>query len=371
MKKTIAFITNNYTPYSGGVVSSIDATVVQLRDQGHDVFIICPDFLGKKHDDPEGVIRIPSLVRFKHKQNHMMIPWRPKRHLHQIFERLKPDVIHIHHPFLLGPMAVAWAQKRNIKTVFTYHTIYEQYLHYLPLPAWVSKPVVTKLVLQFCRSVDQIIVPSAGIKTYLAAHEIENTTIIPSGVQEHFLGQSFVPKKLQPPYRLLYVGRFVKEKNIAVLLDVMRQLPDTFMLTLVGYGEYLEQLKTYAYETSNLSPDRVQFVIKPDQQTLGDLYTNAHLFLFPSQSDTQGLVLAESMASSTPVIALDGVGQRDVIKEGENGFIVHSLDEMRDRIIQVVSDDELYEKFQQVAWQTAQSYDPKRLVDQIIALYEG
>ncbi len=82
------------------------------------------------------------------------------------------------------------------------------------------------------------------------------------------------------------------------------------------------------------------------------------------------MVLAESMAGSTPVIALDGVGQRDLINDGQNGFLVHSLDEMRDRIVQVVSDDDLYAQLQRNAWQSAQAYDPKKLVDQVIALYE-
>ena len=370
MKQTIAFVTNNYTPYSGGVVSSIDATVAQLRERGHEVYIIAPDFLGRKHNDPEGVIRLPSLFRFRYKRNHMMIPWRMNYRLSRILERLNPEVVHVHHPFLLGPMAVSWAKRNGVKAIFTYHTIYEKYLHYLPLPSWLLRPIVIKRVLRFCGLIDQIIVPSSGIKNYLSTHSITNSTIIPSGLQDQFLGQLFVSKKLHNPYRLLYVGRFVQEKNIPLLFDLMKQLSDEFTLTLVGYGEYLDYLKKYAYETCGLSPERVQFIIKPDKQTLCDLYANAHLFLFPSQSDTQGLVLAESMACSTPVIALDGVGQRDLINDGQNGFLVHSLGEMRDRILRVVADAALYEKLQRNAWQTAQAYDPKKLVEQIIALYE-
>ena len=147
---------------------------------------------------------------------------------------------------------------------------------------------------------------------------------------------------------------------------MLKKLPKEYRLTLVGYGDLEDELREHAKKFGN----RVQFVIGPISKKLVDLYQHAHLFLFPSQSDTQGLVLAESMACSTPVIALDGVGQRDVIKDGENGFIVHSPDEMRDRIERVASDEALYNKLQRGAWQTAQSYDPKRLVNQIIALYE-
>jgi glycosyltransferase involved in cell wall biosynthesis len=300
----------------------------------------------------------------------MIIPWRPKHNLQRILNKLNPHVIHIHHPFLLGPMAISWAKNKGIKTLFTYHTIYEKYLHYVPLPAWLLRPLVTRWVLHCCRSVDQIIVPSSGIKNYLSGHGITHSTIIPSGLQELFLEQPLTPKKLQNPYRLLYVGRFVSEKNIPFLFDLLVQLPDSFFLTLVGYGEQLDFLKHYAYEMCGLSSERVQFIIKPNKQTLRDYYLNAHLFLFPSQSDTQGLVLVESMACSTPVIALDGVGQRDLIKDGANGFLVHNLDEMREMILRVVSDDELYKQLQQNSWQTAQAYDPKKLVERIIALYD-
>lgn len=370
MKHTIAFVTNNYTPYSGGVVSSINAAVSQLQKCGHDVHIITLDFLGAQHDDPEYVIRIPSLFRCMYKKNYMAIPWWPQYHLCKILKEINPDVVHVHHPFLLGPIAVKWAKKMNIRTIFTYHTVYEDYVHYVPLPAWLAKPMVKKMVLWFCKTVDQIIVPSSGIKEYLAQHNITNTTIIPSGLQERFLDQPFVKKKLQAPYQLLYLGRFTKEKNIPFILDVIAKLPDEFELTLVGYGSYTDYLREYAYKILNFSPDRVRFIIKPDKQKLLDLYRSAHLFLFPSQSDTQGLVLAESMASSTPVVTLDGMGQRDSIRNGKNGFVVRDSDEMLEKIMMIRQDEKLYQKLQANAWKTVQMYDPKELVKKVLALYE-
>ncbi len=371
MSYTIVFVTNNYTPYTGGVVSSINVTIAQLQKYGHTVYIIAPSFLGKSHDDPEYVIRIPSLLRFMYKQNHMGVPWRAKHYINQILKRINPGVVHIHHPFVLGPVAVSCAKKMGIRTVFTYHTMYENYVHYVPMPPFVVTPVVKKLVLQFCRTVDRIIVPSSGIKEYLARHAITNTTLIPSGIQEFFLQQSLREKKLTKSYQLLYVGRFAKEKSIPFILDVMARLPDDFALTLVGYGSYTDALKEYAYETKKLSSERVRFVMKPDKQILLDLYTQAHLFLFPSHSDTQGLVLAESMACSTPVIAVDGVGQRDIIIQGKNGFIVQDQNEMCETILKIMSDEKLYQQLQHNAWQTAQTYDPKQIIKNVLAVYES
>ncbi len=371
MKHTIAFVTNNYTPYSGGVVSSINATVNQLQKRGHDVFIITLDFLGTKHDDPEYVIRVPSLFRCMYRKNHMAFPWRGKYYLETILQKINPTVIHVHHPFLLGYMAVQYAKKRGIKTVFTYHTIYEAYVHYVPLPAWLVRPIVKKLVLRCCKKVDQIIVPSSGIKNYLADHGITHTTVIPSGLQESFLKRPFIKKKVQKPYQLLYVGRFVEEKNIPYLLDVIAQLPKAYTLALVGYGSYTDSLQEYAYKTCGLSEDRVRFIIKPDKQVLLEMYAQSHLFLFTSQSDTQGLVLAEAMAHSTPAVALDGIGQRDIIKNGVNGFIVDDRHDMREKIIMSLEDDELYYHLQYNAWRTAQQYDPEKIVERVLGLYVG
>lgn len=368
--KTIAFVTNNYTPYSGGVVSSINATVAQLRKRGYKVYIICPDFLGSTQQDAQGVIRLPGVFRFTYKQNPMVVPWRWKYHLYRVLNELKPTVVHVHHPFLLGSTAAHWAKKNQIKTVFTYHTIYEQYLHYIPLPRWFLAPLVRKHVLSFCRAIDHVVVPSGGMKDYLAAHQIDSS-VIPSGIEHYFLKNPYVKKELRAPYQLLYVGRFVREKNIEMLFQVMSMLSSSFHLTLVGYGEHGAYLQRYAYEQCNLSSDRVRFVIKPDKQTIAEYYAKAHLFLFPSSSDTQGLVLTESMACSTPVIALDGVGQRDCIQHGHNGFLVSDTNQMASVIKSIVADNELYAMLQHHAWQTAQAYDPEKLIERLMALYEA
>ncbi len=373
----IVFVTNNWIPYSGGVVSSIKSTVEQLRKSGHDVFIITLDFLGKQHTDPDYVIRVPCPIKFRYMSNHMAVPWRPYKYLLQQIQKIMPDIIHVHHPFLLGQSALKVARKLGIPIVFTYHTMYEYYTHYVPLPSMLITPVVKKRVLQFCGSVDGIVVPSSAIQQYLLAHEVKTPlAMIPSALQAHFLQNTFAVKKRREdePFRLLVVSRFTKEKNIPFLLDVFAKLvakgADNFALMLVGYGSEFEVIKAHAYETLRLPREQVQFIHKPPRDELVRLYREANLFLFGSQTDTQGLVLAEAMASGTPVVALDGPGQRDIIINGINGFLVQNAEQMMKRVIQIAQDDDLNVLLQENAWKTGQKFEPEILLGRFFDLYQ-
>lgn len=366
----IFFVSNNYTPYTGGVVSAINTSIAELQKQGHTVTLITLDFLGNKHHDPVWVRRIPSLIRFRFKHNHMALPWRPGFYLQYWMRQLKPDVVHVHHPFLLGPLAVRIAKKLGIATIFTYHTLYQAYAHYVLLPVWVTKPIIEKRVLSFCKEVDHIIAPSNGIQQYLQCHSIHHSTVLPTGVAPLFSEQHFIPKEIEAPYELLYVGRLTKEKNIPFLLDVMAQLPEEYRITLVGYGHYLDYVQAYAYDFHRLSPNRVRFIIQPDKQIVLAAYQKAHLFLFPSMTDTQGLVLAEAMASSTPVIAVDGYGQRDIIQHGINGFIVQNVVQMTNTITAVMHNRAQYTALQHGAYMTAKRYTSATYFASLMALYK-
>ncbi len=368
----IALVTNNYTPYSGGVVSSINAYAQQLMACGHTILIITLDFLGDAHHDEPYVKRVASITHFMYKTNPMAIPWRPDAAVLRYLQEFKPDVVHVQHPFLLGQSALTAARTLSIPIVFTYHTLYEHYTHYVPLyQPWV-KAIVKKRVLHFCQRVDHIIAPSSAVYEYLVSNNITTPiTVMPSPVQrEFFCSDARVSDFGHQPFRLLVVSRLVKEKNITAALDVMAQLtPGKYELTIVGYGEQEQALRDYVYRTLNFSEQQVRFVIHPARQELIRLYHESDLFLFTSVTDTQGLVLAESMAGSTPVIALDGPGQRDIIINGVNGFIVPSLEAMIIHIQSLAGDAQTCKKLRSGAYATAQKYRPETVADFLLTIY--
>lgn len=361
----VAFVTNNYTPYAAGVVKSIDAITDQLRAMGHEVLIIAPQFL-KEHHDPEYVVRIPSFFRFMYQKKHMAVSWRAKHYLKQFLTQFNPDMVHVHHPFLLGYMARSIAKQMGIPVFFTYHTIYEDYVHYVPLPSRMVRPIVTKQVLAFCASVDHVVTPSIGIQGYLRQHGIRDTTVIASPIRNEFYNEQCTQKNLTSPYQLICVSRFAKEKNLLMLFEVLDKLPKEYHLTFVGYGHLEAELR----ESAQGFPGRVHFVINPPLQELLEVYQKAHIFLFPSQTDTQGIVLAESMATGTPVVALDGIGQRDIIKEGYNGFMVKDASHMAHIVHKIISNHIGYNTLQQQARESVGRYAPRNIVEQLLKVYK-
>jgi glycosyltransferase involved in cell wall biosynthesis len=370
----ILFVTNNYTPYSGGLISSIDSFSQQLRQQGHDVLIVTLDFLGDQHEDPEHVVRISSRKRFLYKQNHMAIPHKPTQEIIAIAQQYKPDVIHVHHPFLLGVSGLRAARYIGVPCVFTYHTLYEQYAHYVPGPSLLTQPIIEWLVKRFCREVDGIIAPSNYVRDYLYARTILTPIeVIPSPLRTLFLNGkekkgkwAFVSKY----FELLVVTRFVQEKNVPFVFDVFKKLPEYVRLTLVGYGAEYENMKRLAFDELNLPRNRVRFVFKPEQHELVELYANANMFIFPSQTDTQGIVVIEAMSQGLPVIALDGPGQRDIIRNGVNGFLVYTAEHAALMIKVISAHGELYAQLSAGAIKTAAFYTPEYTVGRLLEFYE-
>jgi 1,2-diacylglycerol 3-alpha-glucosyltransferase len=359
--KTIAIVTNNYKPYSGGVVSSIISLTDELRSQGHKVYIITLEFL-ENHIPEKGVIRLNCPVKFKYYSNNLAIPWRPCHNLCKIFEEIKPDIIHSQHPFYLGHCALRAARCKNIPIIFTYHTQYEKYVHYLPFPETLSAPITKLIALDYCKRVDAIVAPSQSIAGYLKQEDIKTPiNVIPSGISPIFFqAATKTSMKINRKFKLITVSRFVKEKNIPFLLEVFSKLDQNkFEFTLVGYGPEQEALKLLAFEKLKIQTNSINFITAPSKQELARLYQEADLFIFASTTETQGLVLAEAMASNTPAIAVRAPGSNDIIINDQNGFLVDNQDEMILKINQLQNSPEQLKRIKKEARRQSKNYAPK------------
>jgi glycosyltransferase involved in cell wall biosynthesis len=367
-KLRIAHVTNNYTPFKGGVVQAIKAIVGEQERNKDTCLIVTLDFTQEETESSFLVKRIPTFFKCTYAENQIAIPWRMRYNLHNMVVPWQPSIMHVHHPFLLGNSAVNLAQRKHIPTVFSFHTIYEEYVHYLKMTPYISKPITRALVRRFCSKVDTILVPNTFIKKYVEDHDIETPiTILPNPIGNDILPtiEPCMKPYLPLPVKLLVVSRLVPEKNIEAIIDCMRILAMQAELVIAGYGYWQSSLEAYIKKSfGNVKPP-ITFCINPSRQKLAELYAWADFFLFSSRSDAQGLVIAEAMAHATPVIALKGPGQEGIIVNYFNGFLADSVVEMATIIYRLTLNPDLYITMQKGALNSSQQFRTHTLVQKL------
>lgn len=327
----ILFLTNTYLPHVGGVARSIVAFQEEFRKLGHKVLTIAPEF-EPAIDGEQGVLRVPALKHFNGSDFSVPVP--TPGLVASAVDQFQPDVVHAHHPFLMGGTALRIAQSRGLPLVFTHHTMYDQFTHYLsgepPSETPMLAHFVASLVVGYANMCDAVIAPSQSVATLLRQRGVEvPIEIIPTGIEverfAHGDGERFRQDKNIPAEAFVvgHVGRLAPEKNLAFLAESVA----TFLLAqpravflVVGSGSEQEAILA-AHRAAGVA-DRLVLAGVCEGQQLIDAYHAMDLFAFSSQSDTQGMVLAEAMAAHLPVVALDGPGVREVVEDGKNGRLL-------------------------------------------------
>jgi 1,2-diacylglycerol 3-alpha-glucosyltransferase len=342
---TIGFFTCNAYPLLNGLAISIQQYATHLRRLGHRVIIFAPRYPGYRETEPD-VYRFPSLRVPTHHRYAIPIPVAAGA-LHHVIPRLGLQIIHAHHPFLIGPYAYRFARRLRVPFVFTYHTLYEHYAHYLPLVSALAGRIGEARSYAFANRADLVIAPTSGVLGRLLAHGVTvPIEVIPTGVELPSLpgeSRASIRRRLGVPGDgpvLLYVGRLAREKNLVLLLRAVRAAvpvaPEVILL-LVGEGDEERPLRRLAAALD--IADRVRFVGPVPHQAVSDWYRAADLFVFPSVSETQGLVVLEAMAHGLPVLAIRSVGTSDFIEDGISGALSEdSEDDFICRLIELLRD---------------------------------
>ncbi|MCH5273574.1 MAG: glycosyltransferase [Lachnospiraceae bacterium] len=361
----IAMFTNNYKPFVGGVPISVEHLAEALRERGHFVYVFAPSYKGQEEE--EFVIRYPS---FRWKVGGAPVPNVLTGLLRKKVEELDIDVIHVHHPALVGNVALSIRRKLGIPVVFTYHTKYEEYLHYL---CPVEIPMVTGLLRwnlhRFCDGCDYVFAPTPGIMHYLEEEAIKTpVSVVPTGLPE---GNYYTEKTAVAALRKNYlrgadylfctVARLAKEKNLSFLLRGLSLLREelkkdgkTFRHIFIGEGPLREELPAEA-ECLGLA-DTVEFLGNVPNGEVKNYLAASELFLFASKSETQGIVLLESMAVGTPVIAVKASGVCDIVN-GKNGMLTEEREEVWAKAVKdSLADRGRYKNLCAGAKKTAASY---------------
>lgn len=374
----ICMFTNTYTPHVGGVARSVACFEADLRRLGHRVLVVAPTYPGMPSDETEDhVLRVPAIQNFNGSDFSARIPL-PFLVSRKI-DAFSPDIIHSHHPYLMGETALRVAGSRHLPLVFTYHTLYEEYVHYV-LQSKSMQRYIIRFATAYANFCTSVVAPSDSVAELIRQRGVDvPIEVIPTGIDFEAFQQgdgALFRKKTgigENVPLIGHVGRLAPEKNLVFLsLAVkrhMRENTETRFL-IVGDGPDLKQIQA-AFDRENMG-DRLVLTGKLTGEDLINAYCAMDVFVFSSHSETQGLVIAEAMAAGAPVIALDASGVRDVVSDNENGRLLPSdasAEAFANTISAFFSDPDQGRAWHDNALETARRFDRLAMAEQLSQLY--
>ena len=377
----VVMFTNTYLPHVGGVAGSVSAFAADLQDMGHEVMVVCPHFSGTEDATDHGpvpVVRVPAIQNFNGSDFSVRIP--VPFSLRQQLDRFKPDLVHSHHPFLMGDTALRCSRQHKLPLIFTHHTLYERYTHYVPFDSEPMKRFVINLSTEYANMCNRVVAPSHSVAELIKSRGVVKPVHeIPTGVDVQALASGNRRSGRQAlnigsqTLVLGHVGRLAPEKNLAFLgqavATALKDLPEA-VFVLVGDGPSLKAVQQ-EFARRGLS-DKLITPGKKTGQELNDLYQAMDLFVFASTSETQGMVLTEAMAAGNPVIALDASGTREVVRDGSNGRLLPSRSRAGDfaaAIAQWAADPEARRAWSAAALKTARNFSRQRCARSLADVY--
>ncbi len=352
----IGFFTDTYYPTINGVSASTEYFAEELAALGHHVAIFCPKYKGSENEIRDinkpgfSVYRCPSFPVFTNPEHAFTFP---QLGFGVDIRKLNLDIIHIQSPFIIGSYGAALARKLKIPLTQTYHTFWEDYLHYFVFPKFITRPLMIWQNTLLCNQSLVNFVPSPQMTQGLVDYGVKTKLVVcPTGIDvERFRKESnkkLVARNLGLPKDkriLLFASRMCVEKSADVVVKafsiIASEEPDT-MLVMTGDGpmtkDIIRLVKRLRLE------DRVVvkgYLNRPD---LYAHYEAAEIFVFPSVSETQGLVVLEAQAFETPVVGVGQMGVKMIMKNDVGGFLAKERNpkEIADLCLKLLRDKKLY-----------------------------
>ena len=396
----IAMFTDAYFPRINGVSISVQSYAAELTKLGHSVCIVCCNYekaspgneYRKYYYETDAknseikVLRIPTIGVFFSDEDRAarLDQWHT---IKKQMDSFNPDVVHLNSEFTIGYFGLIYARHRKIPLVYTFHTLWEDYvegyIHFLPIRA--SKKIARELIRFYLKRADEIICPTKRIVDVVKEYNVNNNTdILPTGIPEDICEVKKGQKKLflfqlhnlfpvvRKKHILLYVGRVVKEKNLdflfPVLFTVKKVIPDTILM-IVGGGPELNELKLKAKSLHCVND--ICFTGYQSRDNLAYFYSMADVFVFPSCTETQGLVTVEAMLAGLPVVAIGEMGTVDVMQGNNGGFMVNNdVNEFYEKVIKLHKDKKLNSQKQTQTKECAKKWSISTLTPKLIEYYE-
>lgn len=381
----IGIFTDTYTPHINGVVTSVLMLKKSLEKRGHIVYLVTVNAENMQYQYEENgkVIRIPGIPCGIY--DYRLTTIYPIK-LIKMIKKWNLDVIHSQTEFGIGTFARILSKQLHIPLVHTYHTMYEDYVHYITHGYFdrASKKLAEYLTLFYCdKTITELIVPTK--KTYelfKKKYKVDrNVYIVPTGIdaekfyQENNPKLNIIKKREQlglekNDFVILFVGRIATEKNLDLLLSAMSSLGEVskkIKLLVVGDGPDLDNYRCYVEKNGLL--DNVIFTGKVPWHKISEYYLIADVFATASKTETQGLTVIEAMAASLPVVVIEDESFTDTVIHNLNGMIFRNKREYRKSIIRLFEDKVLRKRISKQAKISAEMHSSKYFADQILDVY--
>lgn len=382
----IGIFTDSYTPFINGVTTSVLMLKKGLEKNGHTVYVVTVNNENMKYklDEKGKVLRLPGVPIGIY--DYRLTGIYPLKAIN-IIKKWNLDVIHCQTEFGVGTFARIIAKQLNIPLVHTYHTMYEDYIHYITKGYFnkTGKKIVEYLTLFYCdKTATELVVPTKkAYELFKEKYKVDrNVYIVPTGIEvEKFYlennKQLNIVKKRESlglkrdDFVILFVGRIGSEKNVELLLTSMRYIVNNCpkaKLLIVGDGPDLNKYKTFVKKQG--LEENIIFTGKVPWESIAEYYLISDVFTTASKTETQGLTVIEAMAASLPVVCINDESFTNTVIDNLNGKIFKNKRGYKKAIIELYNDPKELKRLSKQARLSADMHSSKYFVESILDVYK-
>ncbi len=382
----IGIFTDSYTPFINGVTTSVLMLKKGLEKKGHTVYVVTVNSENMKYklEEKGKVLRLPGIPIGIY--DYRLTGIYPLKAIN-IIKKWNLDVIHCQTEFGVGTFARIIAKQLSIPLVHTYHTMYEDYIHYITKGYFnrTGKKIVEYLTLFYCdKTATELVVPTKkAYELFKEKYKVDrNVYIVPTGIEvekfylENNKGLNIVKKReslglKRDDFVILFVGRIGSEKNVELLLTSMRYIVNNCpkaKLLIVGDGPDLNKYKTFVKKQG--LEENIIFTGKVPWESIAEYYLIADVFTTASKTETQGLTVIEAMAASLPVVCINDESFTNTVIDNLNGKIFKNKRGYKKAIIELYNDSKELKRLSKQARVSAEMHSSKYFVESILDVYK-
>ena len=367
---------DSYKPYISGITNYVEINKRYLELAGHDVFVFTFGDADHKTGEPR-VIHSPGVPL---SDSGFYLSMRYSRNAKKILQTM--DIVHVHHPFLSGRLALRYCRPLHIPVVYTNHTRYDLYAQaYLPMmPDEVSTSLLQAYMPSFCKAMDLVITPSAGMEKILRQLNVDShIEVVPNGVDLKSFHSAKPLSRADFGYKdddilLVYAGRIALEKNLPFLFDsfkgISQAIPNVHLL-IVGSGvqQYDDEIRSLVSEMQ-LS-DRVRFTGRITYDKLPAYLAMCNIFVTASVTEVHPLSVIEGMGAGLPIMGIESVGVGDTVQDGVTGFLAtHDQPAFTAKLMRLCLDLNLRQQMSYSARRASSAYAIEETTKVLLRHYE-